>query len=175
MSHLFHGRTATVGWFQAKVAAPYKADLALTYACNNDCPHCYNEVERTTLRSLPLQAWKDVVDRLVRVGVPHLIFTGGEATLHPDLPALVQYANDRGPVCGLNSNGRRFSQGRLRPTDGRSRVEPPASDVGFPSRRCSRSPMNVRCFDQTVRGIRRAMEAGIHTITNTTMMRMNAE
>jgi radical SAM protein with 4Fe4S-binding SPASM domain len=35
--------------------------------------------------------------------------------------------------------------------------------------------MNASCFDQTVRGIEAAMASGLHTITNTTLMRMNAD
>ena len=163
-----------VGWFQTNVAAPFKADLALTYACNNDCPHCYNEVDRLPLRSLPLDGWKAVVDRLVKVGVPHLIFTGGEATLHPDLPALVQYANRLGPVCGLNSNGRRFSHGDYATRMAAAGLNHLQVTLGSHRADVHDRMMNAHCFGQTVRGIRRAMEAGIHTITNTTLMRMNA-
>ncbi len=31
--------------FSTPISAPYKADLALTYGCNNACRHCYNRVE----------------------------------------------------------------------------------------------------------------------------------
>ena len=34
--------------FSATPAAPYKADLALTYGCNNACSHCYNQCRRET-------------------------------------------------------------------------------------------------------------------------------
>ena len=164
-----------VGWFQTEVAAPYKADLALTYECNNDCPHCYNESDRLQLQSLALDGWKSVVDRLVTVGVPHLIFTGGEATLHPDLPAIVQYANDRGPICGLNSNGRRFSHGEYAEQMAAAGLNHLQVTLGSHRPDVHDRMMNARCFEQTVRGIRRSMEAGIHTITNTTLMRLNAD
>ncbi|MBA4380474.1 MAG: hypothetical protein C0393_07360, partial [Anaerolinea sp.] len=29
--------------FSARPSAPYRLDLALTYRCNNDCAHCYNQ------------------------------------------------------------------------------------------------------------------------------------
>ena len=32
---------ATTKPFGKKILAPYRADLALTYACNNKCQHCY--------------------------------------------------------------------------------------------------------------------------------------
>ena len=38
--------------FATRIRAPYKADLAITYACNNDCPHCYNEGRSAAAQSL---------------------------------------------------------------------------------------------------------------------------
>jgi radical SAM protein with 4Fe4S-binding SPASM domain len=160
--------------FEVPVTAPYKVDLALTYDCNNDCPHCYNEAERLRLGLMSAEQWKLVIDKLVEIGVPHLIFTGGEATLHPDLPEIIRHANQRGPICGLNTNARRLSH--------RSYAEELASaglnhvQVTLGSHRpdVHDRMMNARCFDQTVRGIKTAIESGLHTITNTTLMQMNA-
>ena len=52
--------------------APYRMDLAITYRCNNDCPHCYN----ARLRSYPeldTANWKKIIDRLWDLNIPHLI------------------------------------------------------------------------------------------------------
>ena len=54
------GRTGTalgVKWsppFSSPVSAPYKADLALTYACNNRCPHCYKPASPGEANQTPL-------------------------------------------------------------------------------------------------------------------------
>ncbi|MFW6156763.1 MAG: hypothetical protein ACOC7J_05540, partial [Armatimonadota bacterium] len=56
-----------------RAQAPLKADLALTYACNNDCAHCYNEPERRGMSSLQTDGWRDVLDRLWAIGVPCVI------------------------------------------------------------------------------------------------------
>ena len=40
----------------------------------------------------------------------HIIFTGGEATLRPDLPDLIKHAEDLGQVTGLLTNGLRLSE-----------------------------------------------------------------
>jgi MoaA/NifB/PqqE/SkfB family radical SAM enzyme len=53
-----------------------------------------------------------IIDRIRDIGVPHVCFTGGEATLRDDLPALVAHAQERGLVTGLLSNGRRLSDAR---------------------------------------------------------------
>ena len=160
--------------FSTRVHAPYKADLAITYKCNNDCPHCYNEADRLTLQAMPVADWKRVIDRLHQVGVPHLIFTGGEATLYQDLPDLIAYANDLGPICGLNTNGRRLAHGeyaRLLASSGLNHVQ---VTLGSHHPEVHNRMMNANSFHQTVQGIQQAMEAGLHTITNTTLMKMNA-
>ena len=75
----------------------------------------------------------------------------------------------------MNSNGRRFSQADYAQQMAAAGLNHLQVTLGSHRGDVHDRLMNARCFDQTVRGIRRAMEAGIHTITNTTMMRMNAD
>lgn len=169
----FSAETAPL--FSQSVEAPYKADLAVTYQCNNDCPHCYNEADRHSHGHMRLEDGKRIIDRLVEVGVPHLIFTGGEATLHPDLPELIAHANAAGPICGLNSNGRRMSHAayvRELADAGLNHVQ---VTLGSHVPELHDAMMNARSFDQTVRGLQNAIESDLHAITNTTLMRMNAD
>lgn len=166
------GRSAP---FSTSVRAPYKADLAITYDCNNDCPHCYNEADRLKLAPLSPEEWRRVIDRLVDVGVPHLIFTGGEATLYPDLPALIAHADRRGPVCGLNTNGRRMAHRSYANELAAAGLNHVQVTLGSHREDMHDRMMNARSFRQTVRGIENAQAAGVHTITNTTLMRMNAD
>ncbi len=161
--------------FSTPVAAPYKADLAITYDCNNDCPHCYNEADRLALGLMSAGQWKQVVDQLCRVGVPHLIFTGGEATLHPDLPEIIAHADARGPVCGLNSNGRRLAHAAYARELAAAGLNHVQVTLGSHRAEVHDRMMNAQCFAQTVRGIENAQAAGLHTITNTTLMKMNAD
>src|SRR5690606_12451839 len=95
--------------FSHRADAPYKADLAITYGCNNACNHCYNEPDRFDMPSLNKEGWFQVIDKLNEVGVPHLIITGGEATLHPELLDIIRYADSLGHVVGMNTNGRRLA------------------------------------------------------------------
>lgn len=160
--------------FSTAVTAPYKADLAITYKCNNDCPHCYNEADRLTLEAMPVEDWKRVIDRLHQVGVPHLIFTGGEATLYRDLPELIAHANELGPICGLNTNGRRMAHAEYAKQLADAGLNHVQFTLGSHHAEVHDRMMNARSFDQTVQGIRNAIDAGLHTITNTTLMKMNA-
>ena len=160
--------------FSTPVHAPYKADVALTYGCNNACPHCYNELNRFDMPSLSLADWFRVLDKLAEIGVPHLILTGGEPTLHPDLPAIIRHADALGLIVGMNTNGRRLSHAPTMAAlaeAGLNHVqitlethEAAIHDamVGAPG-----------AFAQTVRGIENALASGVHTITNSTLTRRN--
>jgi radical SAM protein with 4Fe4S-binding SPASM domain len=161
--------------FSTRVHAPYKADLAITYQCNNDCPHCYNEADRLSLRALPVEDWQRVIDKLHAVGVPHLIFTGGEATLYRELPDLIAHANRLGPICGLNTNGRRLAHADYARRLANAGLNHVQITLGSHRAEVHDRMVNTHCFEQTVAGIRQAQAAGLHTITNTTLMRMNAE
>ncbi|MDF1562191.1 MAG: radical SAM protein [Deltaproteobacteria bacterium] len=158
--------------------APYKADLALTYACNNGCPHCYNDPAHFDRPPLSAARWCELVDRLAEVGVPHLILTGGEATLHPGLVEIVAHAHHRGLLVGLNTNGRRLGSGAA----GRALARELAAagldhvQVTLESHRpeVHDAMVGARAFEQTVAGVEAALAAGLSVLTNTTLTRANA-
>jgi radical SAM protein with 4Fe4S-binding SPASM domain len=173
-------------FFSVQVAAPYKADLALTYGCNNACRHCYNRVQQpplsTNLRSVPgegqgeglsLPQWKKTLQKLAHIGVPHVIFTGGEPTLYPGLVDLIREAENIGLITGLNTNGRRLAV--------RSYVNAllyaGLSHVQITLESCRAEIHNtMTCaysFVETCLGIANAISAGLHVITNTTLTRRN--
>ena len=160
--------------FSTRANAPYKADLALTYSCNNDCPHCYNDPSRFDMPPLDRTGWRRVLDVMAKVGVPHVIFTGGEPTMHPDVLGIVEDAVARGLVAGMNSNGRRYAVG-----DFAERMKAAGLDhlqVTIESHRkdVHDAMVGASAWEQSTRGVRRAREAGILTITNTTLTKANA-
>jgi MoaA/NifB/PqqE/SkfB family radical SAM enzyme len=93
--------------FTYQYSAPLRMDLALTFRCQNDCVHCYAGGPHETAE-LSTTQWKSVIDKLSEIGVFILTFTGGEPTLREDLPELLLYAQHKGMVTGLISNGRRL-------------------------------------------------------------------
>ncbi len=170
----------TVAPFSAHPTAPYRLDLALTYRCNNDCPHCYN-VEHwppgltATLqgRELPTDDWKRILDRAWELGIPHIVFTGGEPTLRDDLPALIAYAEHNGQITGLNTNGRRLAD----PKYLEQLVEAGLDHLQITLESCEAEihdrMVGARAFDQTVRGLKNALRTRLFVMTNTTMLRTN--
>jgi radical SAM protein with 4Fe4S-binding SPASM domain len=161
--------------FSTPVNAPFKVDVALTYACNNACPHCYNEPERFTMHSLSLDDWLHIFDTLAEIGIPHVILTGGEPTLHPDLPAIIRHADSLGLIVGMNSNGRKLADRSIPQT----LAEAGLNHVQITLESCYADVHNMmvaaKAFDETVHGIQNAVASGIHTITNTTLTRRNQD
>ena len=159
--------------FSTAVNAPFKADVALTYACNNACPHCYNEPGRFSMAALSTADWQRVLDKLAAVGIPHIILTGGEPTLRSDLPHLIRYADQLGLIVGMNSNGRRLAQ---RSTVS-ALVAAGLNHIQITLDSCDAATHNAMvaadAFDETVQGIRNALACALHTITNTTLTRRN--
>lgn len=169
------GLLDTAPLFSLRTHAPYKVDVALTYGCNNQCPHCYNEVNRLAMPSLPLQHWYKVFDRIAELGIPHVILTGGEATLHPDFLEIVRYADQLGMVVGLNSNGRYLGHAPFMKKAAGAGLNHVQITLGSCFPEAHNTMMGADSFDQTIRGINTALSSGVHVITNTTLMRSNID
>ena len=160
--------------FGRKVSAPYRADLALTYECNNRCLHCY--VARGPGEKTPLAfgEWKQVLDRLWAVGVPHVCFTGGEATLSPHLVGLIEYAEDLGMVSGLLTNGLALADReypRRLVGAGLDHVQ-----ITIESHREAVHDQMVGspgAFRETLKGIANALAEDLFLVTNTTLCKLN--
>jgi radical SAM protein with 4Fe4S-binding SPASM domain len=159
--------------FSTRPTAPYRMDLAVTYRCNNDCAHCYNARERN-FPELSTEQWFKVLDQLWALGVPHIVFTGGEATLRNDLPELIRHAESNGQITGLNTNARRLSDERYV----QQLVDAGLDHVQITVESCNEDihdqMMRARgAFRQTMEGLRNALENKLYVMTNTTMLRTN--
>ena len=88
----------------ADLNAPLRLDCALTYRLPEKTQAEYAPTKRVD-RELTTDEWKTILDRAWRSGIPHITFTGGEATLRDDLPNLIAHAEHNGQVCGLLTDG----------------------------------------------------------------------
>ncbi len=159
--------------FSTRPSAPYRMDLAVTYRCNNDCAHCYNARERN-FPELSTEQWFKILDQLWELGVPHIVFTGGEATLRNDLPELIAHAESNGQITGLNTNARRLSDERYV----QKLVDAGLDHVQITVESCNEdihdAMMRTKgAFRQTMEGLRNVLESKLYVMTNTTMLRTN--
>jgi hypothetical protein len=88
----------------AVLTAPLRLDCALTYRLPPGSKADYAPVKRVE-RELETDQWCSILDKAWAAGIPHVTFTGGEATLRRDLPALIARAEQNGQVCGLLTGG----------------------------------------------------------------------
>jgi len=158
----------------AELSAPYRMDLALTYHCQNDCPHCYVGRPRD-FPEMSTEEWKRVIDRCWELGIPHLTFTGGEATLRPDLVELVQYAEDVGLITGLQTNGRllrdrAYLDELLLAGLDHIQITLESHDPAIHDHMVGIEG----AWAETVEGIKAVVDADVYVMTNTTMITENS-
>jgi radical SAM protein with 4Fe4S-binding SPASM domain len=173
--------------------APYRVDLALTYDCQNECGHCYNEndaeedsmnpqgrEERTSSAvkkedELTLDQWKSALYILWKASVPHIVFTGGEPTLSPHLRELIEASESIGQITGLITNGRNLGK------DGylEELVEAGLDHVQITLLSHKESVHDKLAgqegaWKETVEGIKAAIAEDLYASTNTTIMKTTA-
>src|SRR5262249_23562151 len=78
------------------------AHVVVTRRCNLSCGYCteYDKVSPP----VPLDEMKRRIDHLARLGTVMITLTGGEALLHPDLPAIVAHVRARGMTAAANTH-----------------------------------------------------------------------
>ena len=85
---------------------PRELKVEITDACNLRCKFCYLGGEmRQGAHFMPEEEALRWIDWTVDNAVPGIRFTGGEATLHPQIEMLCSYAHLRGRYVILNTNG----------------------------------------------------------------------
>ena len=97
--------------YTESMSAPYRLDCALTYKPPKGSPRGAAPHRRVT-KELTTAQWKLVIEKAHAVGIPHILFTGGEPTLRPDLAALLMHAEDLGLVTGVITDGRQLADTR---------------------------------------------------------------
>lgn len=85
-------------------ASALRLDCAITYRLPEHTSADHAPVKRVD-RELTTAEWQMIIDKAWRAGIPHIVFTGGEATLREDLPQLIAHVEKNGQVCGLLTDG----------------------------------------------------------------------
>ena len=108
--------------------------------------------------------------------MPHIVFTGGEPTLRPDLPELIAYAEKKGQITGINTNGRMLKDADfvLRLVDaGLDHVQ-----ITFESHIADIHDRMVAAHGawvETEMGLKNALQSPLFVMTNTTLLQENSQ
>lgn len=88
---------------------PQEVSLEITRRCPLDCQHCYNNLPMSDLaarrQELSKQEYFALLDELSDMGVMWLLFTGGEIFSRKDFLEIYGYANRKGFLITLFTNG----------------------------------------------------------------------
>ncbi len=155
----------------ASWSAPARMDLALTYRCDNNCSFCYTGGPQKT-EEMTTKQWKKALDILWNVGIPQVVFTGGEPAFRNDLVELAAYAENF--VTGLITNGRQLQT----LAEDLHKVSLDYAQVSLESASAVIHDKMVGAegaWKETVKGIEKSKEVGLQVVTNTTLTRENAE
>jgi radical SAM protein with 4Fe4S-binding SPASM domain len=123
------------------------------------------------MAELSFDPWREVIDKLWKLGIPQLVFTGGEPLLREDLARLVGYAEKF--VTGLVTNGmllepraealRAASLDYIQVTI--ESCDPRVHDAMMAAE---------NALQKAEAGIRKALALGMNVVTNTTLTQDNA-
>jgi MoaA/NifB/PqqE/SkfB family radical SAM enzyme len=93
---------------------PCEIFIKTTYNCNHACPRCLHGGKIFPQGDdyfMSFDTVKKVLDESAEKGVFSTVFTGGEPTLHPQLPDFLQYAASKGfPDISVVTNGSELSE-----------------------------------------------------------------
>jgi MoaA/NifB/PqqE/SkfB family radical SAM enzyme len=161
--------------FQKELSAPYRMDLAITYRCATNCVHRYTEGPRE-MKELSTEEWFKVLDKLYDLGIPHVVFTGGEPTVRDDITKLVAHTQEIGLVSGLATDGRRLKDAAYF----NSLVEAGLDHVqitveSYDPKVHDKITGAEGSWDETIQGLKKAIASPIYTLSNTTLNKWNVE
>ena len=164
--------------YAPEMTAPHRMDLMVSamekdggWHCNQKCLHCYAAGQPMgETPELSTEQWKTALALLRKANIPQVTFTGGEPTLRSDLVELVQAAEWF--VTRLNTNGR-----LLTPELCAGLYEASLDSVQVTLYSAEGNIHNqlvgTNGFNDTVQGIRHAVEAGLIVSVNTPLCSLN--
>ena len=164
--------------YAPEMTAPHRMDLMVSamekdggWHCNQKCLHCYAAGQPMgETPELSTEQWKTALALLRKANIPQVTFTGGEPTLREDLAELVQAA--AWFVTRLNTNGR-----LLTPELCAGLYEASLDSVQVTLYSAEGNIHNqlvgTNGFNDTVQGIRHAVEAGLIVSVNTPLCSLN--
>jgi MoaA/NifB/PqqE/SkfB family radical SAM enzyme len=150
--------------------------LEITGRCNLECVHCYADSgpARPLSEGMELEDWMGALDEAARLGCKRVQFIGGEPTLHPGLPRLIEHARAAGyeEVC-VYTNGTRFTDA-LKAAFVVHGVSLAFSVYGSNGEVHDPIAQRRGSFEKTHRAIRWAVEAGLAVRAGVVEMAANA-
>lgn len=170
----------TLAEYSKFMSAPHRMDLMVSamekngvWNCNQHCLHCYAAHEiKSNEKELSLKDWKKIIDECRKARIPSLTFTGGEATIRDDLVEMIDYA--KWFVTRLNTNGILLSKNLCNKLYEASLDSVQVTLYSY-DEKVHNELVGGNHFQQTVAGIKNAIEAGLDVSINTPLCSLNSD
>lgn len=164
--------------YAPEMTAPHRMDLMVSameqnggWHCNQKCLHCYAAGQPMgETPELSTEQWKTALALLRKANIPQVTFTGGEPTLREDLVELVQAA--AWFVTRLNTNGRLLTP-QLCAGLYEASLDSVQVTLYSAEGNIHNQLVGTNGFNDTVQGIRHAVEAGLIVSVNTPLCSLN--
>jgi len=145
----------------------------ITRQCNLKCIHCYAQAKAMLQENeLSNVEGRALIDDLSNMGIPVLLFSGGEPLIRPDMPELAEYAVQKGMRAVISTNGTLITQDIARKLKniGLSYV-----GISLDGMRAINDKFRgmTGAFDMALKGIENCQEAGIKVGLRFTINRFN--
>lgn len=170
----------SMGEYAPYMRAPHRMDLMVSamtkddaWHCNQQCVHCYAAGQHHSAeKELSTSDWKKIIDKLKEIGVPQITFTGGEPTMRDDLAELINYG--QWFITRLNTNGIKLTKEYCREL---KKASLDSIQITFYSsdKDIHNKLVGTDHFDDTVNGIKNALEAGMSVSVNTPLCKLNED
>jgi len=147
----------------------------VTDRCNLSCTHCYSKSGpgRTTEGELKTAETLGVIDDISDMGVPLILFTGGEPLLREDIWELARHAGGRGLKMALSTNGTLITPEIARRIRDCGIEYAGISLDGARAETHDRFRNSAGAFDKTIRAFAACKEAGLRCGVRVTLTKEN--
>lgn len=160
--------------------APHRMDLMISsmekngcWNCNQKCLHCYASGEKlSNVEELSTTDWKKIIDKLKETKVPQLTFTGGEPTIREDLVELIEYS--KWFITRLNTNGILLTNSLCKELYNASLDSVQITFYSY-DKDLHNTLVGGNHFEQTVEGIKNAINAKLDVSCNTPLCSINKD
>ena len=156
--------------------APFQIVWNITKACNFKCIHCYENAGKKADDELTTDEIIEGIDKLSRLGVASIAFSGGEPTVHPGIIDLIKHASEDGMYVSMATNG--FKTAKIERAN-------EFADAGLEFVQISLDGLNPETHDnfrgvpnswnRAVQSIKNFLELGVFVEVSTTVTQENYE
>lgn len=154
---------------------PERIDLKITFDCNNKCDFCAQGHKRNFHAPARTRKIMRELEKAARNGLDSVVFTGGEPSLHPELPGFIRKAGSLGfKTIQLQTNAQTLSHLpflKSLKAAGLNEVAPALHG----SRAATHDGLtrNPGSFLRTLAGIKNCVDLGLQVVTNTVITSAN--